>query len=402
MEYLLAIRKNSAYDRYSADTMNTIVCPNCGKTVEISLAIKQQIEQSIRKEESEKLEEKIKTIQEEMAAKAEKKVQEAVSVSLQDSKRAVEEKDARIEKLIQELLKTNEQARALKQKDSERELEMQKHIAKEEEKIRLEATQKAQEEQHLKLLEKEKQLHDLLKANEDMRRKLQQGSQQTQGEVFELAFEELVRSQYPNDKIAPVEKGVKGADLVQQVWDGNGNYVGKILWELKNTKTWSEPWVNKLKSDKRSSNADEAVLISEVLPTNMRVAGFRNGIWVTQQPFVIPLADTIRAKLIQLYYVKNSVKGKDEKMEILYRYLSGTEFKHRVEAIVESFTNMQEEIEKEKRYFSNKWARDEKNIRQVIDNTYGMHGDLKGIIGSILPQIKGLEVMELADGHLPK
>ena len=212
-----------------------------------------------------------------------------------------------------------------------------------------------------------------------------------------MEFENLLQHKYPNDKIIPVKKGVRGGDIIQEVWDGNGNFTGKILWELKNTKTWSEPWIEKLKTDKRSIGADEAILISEVLPSDVKTAGFRKSIWVTERNFVFPLADTIRAKLIQLFYIKNSVKGKDEKMEILYRYLSGTEFKNRVEALVDAFTNMQSEIEKEKRYFSNKWARDEKNIRQVIDNTYGMHCDLKGIIGQSLPQIRGLD--EATDGQ---
>ena len=92
----------------------------------------------------------------------------------------------------------------------------------------------------------------------------------------------------------------------------------------------------------------------------MKVAGFREGVWVTKHDFSIPLCDTIRAKIIQLYYVRQSVQSKDEKMEVLYTYLTGTEFRHRIEAIIDAFTNMQEEIEKEKRYFSNKWARDEK------------------------------------------
>jgi hypothetical protein len=282
----------------------------------------------------------------------------------------------------------------LKKKDEERDLEMQKQIAREEEKIRKEAAEKASEENHMKIVEKDKQLESALKELEDMKRKLQQGSQQLQGEAFELEFEELLQRQYPNDKITPVGKGIKGGDIIQEVWDSRGNYTGKILWELKNTKTWSEGWVDKLKADKRAINAEEAVLISEILPTTMKFAGFKDGVWVTQRNFVIPLADTLRAKAIQLYYVKSSVQSKDEKMEILYAYLSGTEFKHRVEAIIESFSRMQEEIEKEKRYFSNKWARDEKNIRQVIDNTYGMHGDLKGIIGTMLPQVRGIELLD--------
>lgn len=209
-----------------------------------------------------------------------------------------------------------------------------------------------------------------------------------------MQFEEILVRKYPHDKIVPVGKGIKGGDIIQEVWDANGKYVGKILWELKNTKLWSEPWVDKLKGDKRTINADEAILISEILPTDMKIAGYRKGIWVTQQSFVIPLADTMRAKLIQLAGAKKAIEGKDTKMEILYRYLSGTEFKNRVEAIIEAFSSMQVEIEKEKRYFANKWSRDEKNIRQVIDSTYGMHGDLKGIIGGVLPQIQGLVELE--------
>jgi hypothetical protein len=237
-----------------------------------------------------------------------------------------------------------------------------------------------------------------VKELEDAKRKLQQGSQQTQGEVFELEFEELLQKEFPHDKISPVGKGIKGGDIIQEVWDARGNYNGKILWELKNTKTWTEGWVDKLKTDKRAINAEEAVLISEVLPINIKTAGYREGVWVTRQAFVIGLASALRASLIQLYYAKNANKGKDEKVEAIYSYLSGVEFKHRIEAIIDAFTNMQADIEREKRYFSAKWAKDDKNIRQVMDNTFGMHGDFKGLMGSTLPTIKGLEVAELEAG----
>ncbi|MBI2442447.1 MAG: DUF2130 domain-containing protein [Candidatus Levybacteria bacterium] len=305
----------------------------------------------------------------------------------------------RLGRLMEQLLKEKEEKRALHAKDEERELAYRKKLEEEEAKIRLDAQKKAEDDQRLKILEKEKQLESALKETEDLRRKLQQGSQQLQGEAFELAFESLLATQYAHDKILPVGKGIKGGDIIQEVWDAKGNYVGKILWELKNTKTWGPSWIDKLKNDKRTINADEAVLITEILPPDMKTAGWKDNVWVTRHDFVIPLADTLRAKLIQLFYVKNSVQGKDKKMEILYSYLSGSEFRHRVEAIVEAFSNMQAEIEKEKRYFSNKWARDEKNIRQVIDNTYGMHGDFKGIIGSALAQIKGLDTLELDDGE---
>ena len=382
--------------------MNKIICPSCG--IEISEALKLQIEKSIVLREDEKHKEEYEKLKIDIEEKTKKRVKEELELKFKDSQNELDETRKRKQELQNELLEHSKQIRFLKEKDIDREREMQKKLSVEEEKIRLDAQKKAEEEQKFKILEKEKQLQDALKKNEEMGRQLQQGSQQLQGETFELEFENILKHQYPNDKIIPVKKGSKGGDLIQEIWDGNGNYAGKILWELKNTKTWSEAWIEKLKTDKRSINADEAILISEVLPNDMKTAGFRKNVWITQKNFVIPLSDTIRAKLIQLFYIKNSVKGKDEKMEILYRYLSGSEFKNRVEAIIDAFTNMQEEIEKEKRYFSNKWARDEKNIRQVIDNTYGMHGDLKSIVGQSLPQIKGLDTIDdpqlnLGDGE---
>jgi hypothetical protein len=375
-------------------SMNTIVCPNCSKPIEISSALSQQIEQEIIAREREKHEKELETARKQAVDSAAKKLQEQYAHQLKQAEEESVASKERNKQLIEQITQLTKDLREMRVQNEEVKLQMEKKLAEEEEKIRLQAQKKAEEEQHNRIAEKDKQLQDALKEVEEMRRKLQQGSQQTQGEAFELEFEALLQQEFPNDKIMPVGKGIKGGDIIQEVWDSKGNYNGKILWELKNTKTWSEGWIDKLKMDKRTINAEEAVIISEVLPGSMKTAGFRNGVWVTQRAFVMTLASTIRAKLIEMYYVKQSVQAKDGKMELMYSYLSGTEFKHRVEAIVEAFTNMQSEIEKEKRYFSSKWARDEKNIRMVIDNTYGMHGDLKAIIGKVLPQIKGLDVIE--------
>lgn len=379
--------------------MNTIICPNCKKEVEISKALTIQIQEEILSKEHEKHEKELELARKTAVDESAKMLTEQFALQIKLAKDDSEAKDRRIQKLIEDITKLSENLRESKKERDEAKIEMQKQLAVEEDKIRTQAQEEAEEAQHLKILEKDKQLQDALKVNEELNRKLLQGSQQTQGEAFELEFEHKLKTQYPNDKITSVAKGVRGGDIIQEVWDRNGNFTGKILWELKNTKTWSEGWIDKLRGDQRLIKAEEAVLISETMPSNMKVAGFRSNIWITERLFVFPLADTLRAKLIQLYYVRNSVQSKDEKMEILYGYLSGTEFKHRVEAIIEAFTNMQAEIEKEKRYFSNKWARDEKNIRQVIDNTYGMHGDLKGIIGNSIPQIKGLELLEASNDN---
>lgn len=369
-----------------------VVCIHCKKSFELSDALDNEYKETLIADLEKKHQEELQNEKKLLEEKTAERVRKELDIKLQEKELEKEHAEKQTKELQEQLLtyiKTNNE---LKEKDRARELELQKKLEEESEKIRAKAAEEADKESKLKLLEKDKQLQDTLKELEDAKRKLTQGSQQAQGEVFELEFESLLAHQYPNDKISPVGKGVKGGDIIQEVWDRNGNFAGKILWELKNTKTWSEPWVDKLKGDKRSINADEAILISEIMPNDLKNAGYRNGIWVTERQFVIPMADMMRAKLIQLTGAKRAAQGKDTKMEILYNYLSGTEFKNRVEAIIEAFSSMQTEIEKEKRYFSNKWARDEKNIRQVIDSTYGMHGDLKGIMQGMLPQINGLEL----------
>jgi len=377
--------------------MNTIICPYCKKEVEITAALDQQMRTQIMEEAESKHKEALKLAQEEAKNEAVKRLTEQFEHQMKRNAEDLVSEREQKKRLIDQMEEITKELRDSKKERDEARLEMQKQLAQESEKIRADAQKKAEEGLHTQILEKDKQLADVLKELEDAKRKGLQSSQQAQGEVFELEFEQLLTQQYPHDKISPVGKGIKGGDIVQEVWDSTGNYAGKIIWELKNTKTWSEPWVDKLKGDKRAINADEAVIISEILPTNIKNAGFHNGVWVTQRSFVIPLTDSLRVKLIQLIIIKNSLKGKDLKMEALYGYLTGTEFKNRIEAIVEAFSSMQQEIEKEKRYFANKWARDEKNIRQVIDGTYGMHGDLKGILAAAIPQIQGLELLE--DGN---
>ncbi|MEK7517031.1 MAG: DUF2130 domain-containing protein [Patescibacteria group bacterium] len=374
--------------------MNKIICPSCGKEVEISQAIKHQIQDSILEKAEIKHKEELEKLKIEIAQKAEKRIKEESELKLKDTQNELEETKEQNRLRNEELLKISEQIRILKRRDEDREFEMQKRLSLQEEKIRLDAQKKAEEQQHSKLLEKEKQLQDALVANEEMRRKLQQGSQQTQGEAFELEFEKILKREFPNDQISEVAKGIKGGDIVQEICDRNGNNCGKILWEMKNTKTWSELWIDKLKGDQRRLVADYAVLISEVVPEEIDSARFYKNIWVTKRNFAVALACALRVNLIQIAMAKRVIVSKKDKSDLLFSYLSGTEFRLRVEAIVDAFTNMQREIEKEKRYFSNKWARDEKNIRQVIDNTYGMHGDLKGIVGQSLPQIKGLEFQD--------
>lgn len=361
---------------------NSITCPHCKKDFQIDEVFRHQVEDEIKKQTEKELSQKF---------------EEKNKSELLELQKQLDNQKKKNEEFLREELKLREEKRLLEEKEKEIDLKIAREVDSEKKKIEEQVVKAEEEKHHLKDLEKEKVIDDLKKALDDAQRKAHQGSQQTQGEAFELEFEEILKREFPNDTVSEVAKGTRGGDIVQEVVDRNGNSCGKILWELKNTKAWSEQWVDKLKVDQRNITAEYAVIISEVVPDDIESAKFYKNIWVVKRNFVLGLAYSLRLSIIQIAMAKRASEGKQDKMDILYTYLSGTEFRQRVEAIVEAFTSMQDEIEKEKRYFANKWSRDEKNIRQVIDNTYGMQGDLKGIMGNALPDIKGLGLLE--DGN---
>ena len=275
------------------------------------------------------------------------------------------------------------------------ELDKQRQLDNEREKIAEEAGKKASEEQQYKIKELAKQLQDAGKMNDDLKRKLQQGSQQTQGEVLELELEELLKHEFPRDEIVAVAKGKNGADVNQIVYDNNGHKCGTIVWESKQAQSWTEGWVAKLKGDQRNIKAEIAVIVTTCLPKDMKKIGQREGIWVTDFDSVVGMATAFRTNLLQLTALKLANIGKDEKTEMLFNYLTGAGFNQRVEAIVESFKSMRNDIQKEKDAYTKIWAKREMQISQVINNTIGMYGDLEGLTGQSMPKI---DILELPSG----
>lgn len=350
---------------------NTIKCPHCGKEFEATDALKHEIEQEV----SESLNAKYKVEIEEVKRASEKEAKE------------------RTEKLTNQISELLDEIKILREKDEEREITMKKKLMYEEEKIKIEVRQKSEEEHKLKDLEKDSKLQQALDQIESLKSKIQQGSQQTQGETLELELENKLRQEFPTDIISEVKKGQRGADVDQEVVDKLGRKCGKILWESKNAQ-WSDGWLAKLKEDQRQAKADLAVLVTVNLPEGVDSFAYRDGVWIVSWKHFIPLSWSLRFNLVSLYNERNNSEGKDEKMKILYQYLTGSEFKNRVEGIIDAFSVLQEELEKEKRYFNVKWARQEKEIRRVIDHTHGMYGDLQGVIGKSLPEIKSLELIE--------
>jgi len=372
---------------------NSIKCKNCGAEIDIPEAITSQIQEQVLASIETKHKKEIEDAKKLAEENAAKKVSQIFEIQLTNLQKEKDEEKERSKKLTGQISELLDKVNKLRVKDEERDIEMKKKMMGEEEKIKREVRKQADDEHQIKDLEKDKKLTDALKQVEELKTKMQQGSQQTQGEVLELELERVLKNEFPSDNINEVKKGDRGADVVQEVFDKLSRKTGTILWESKNAK-WQNDWIGKLKEDQRAKKAELAVLVTINKPDWLESFTFKEGIWITTWQAAIPLAFALRFNLISLFYEKSSGQGKNEKMEILYQYLTGTEFKQRVEAIVEAFSSMQDEIEKERRFCITKWARQEKQIRKVLDHTHGMYGDLQGIIGHSLPEIKKLEAPE--------
>ena len=366
----------------------TIKCPNCDELFELSEAISYDIEKRIKKKHEIEIEEKRKAFEE----KAKKDAYESVTLELSDLREQLEEKTTNLKEARKQELELLKKQRELQEKEENQELELTRKLEEGRQKILEKATGEFEEKHRLKDAEKEKQLNDMKKQIDELKRKSEQGSQQTQGEVLELDLENILKKSFTHDNIEPVPKGIKGADVLHKVHSPSGQFCGTIVWETKRTKAWSDKWIAKIKEDQRRVKGEIAVILTTVLPKDVRSFAHINGIWVTDYSSMVGLATAIRMGLIEVAKTKQAAVGKKEKMEVVYNYLSGSDFKQKVEAIVEAFKAMKEDLEKEKKAFSKSWAKREKQLELVITNTAGMYGDIHGIIGTSLPEIKLLEI----------
>jgi len=246
------------------------------------------------------------------------------------------------------------------------------------------------EQQRLRDAEAEKVNADLKRRIEELTRRIEQGSQQLQGEVAELDLEATLRAAFPRDTIEPVAKGQSGGDCLQRVLSPAGTAAGAILWESKRTKAWSDGWLAKLRDDQRSARADVAVLLTQALPRGVERFELIEGVWVTDSACALPLTAALRQSLIDVAAVRQSTVGQRTKMELLYAYLTGPEFRRRIEAIAESFQALREDLDGERRWLTRQWAKREKEIQRALESSAGMVGDLQGIAGKALPGIGGL------------
>lgn len=415
----------------------TITCPNCATEIKLTESLAAPLIAATRKEYEAKIALKEQDVSKrEAALKAQQKaIEEAqesidsqVAEKLKEQKNAIVAEEAKKAKLaaaadieakakevtdLQAILAAQNtkleeaqkaQAEMLRKQreldDAKRELELtvEKRVQASIAEVRQKAKQEAEEGLKLKVTEKEQQIASMQRQIEDLKRKAEQGSQQLQGEVMELELEATLQNKFPMDNIEPVGKGEFGGDVVQRVVGPMGQPCGSILWESKRTKNWSDGWLPKLRGDQRSAGAEIAVLVSSALPKDIDTFGHIDGVWITEPRFAMPLVIALRQTLIEVASMRQAQDGQETKMELVYDYLTGPKFRHRVEAIVEKFSDMQADLDREKKAMTRLWAKREAQIQGVIEATVGMYGDLQGIAGQAIQEIEGLELPLIEGG----
>ena len=370
-----------------------IACPSCGKKIPLTRALRDDIEGSLKAEFEERLEDERQRAEKDAARKAEKKLAQELA-GLKDQ---LKEQGRELDEARRVELAMRRRERELEKKQADLEITIERTLSEERTKLVSEARDRLAEEHRLKDAEKERQLADMRRQIEDLKRRAEQGSQQLQGEAGEDQLEATLRSAFPMDNISGIGQGIRGADIHQVVLDPRGMKGGSILWECKNAKNWSDAWIVKLKSDQRALHADIAVLVTASLPKGCTRFTMVEGIIVTDFACAATLAAVLRHHLLQLSQARHAALRKEDKLELLYRYLSGVEFRQRVEAMVESFSAMRADLDQERRAAERAWARRAKQIDAVTFNISGMYGDLQGLV----PALPSIGLLELPESEEP-
>ncbi|MBP6218571.1 MAG: DUF2130 domain-containing protein [Oligoflexales bacterium] len=394
----------------SHSSIFTVICPQCEHSFEPldakKLFIQSELDRQLAKTKVE-LKEQMKALQHEQqlveqekeayAEKVEKDVQVRVKMlrselellaqgqlqaQFDELKREAFEKDKALKESREQQLQWMKRFKEVEDRQQTFDLELEQKVMARLEDVRSQAMERSDEIYRLKLAERDKKIKDIEVQLSSARRAAEQGSQQIQGEVLELEFEKMLQAQFPLDQFDPVPTGTEGADLVQQIRNTAGRLCGTILWEFKNTKTFSQDWISKLKRDQQRSGAEAAVLVTRNFPKQAKDLELIDSILVVSCPLVIPIAKILRKSIEDLSYSQLSKQGQDDKMRLIYNYLTGVSFREKMRSIVSVFTKLKDEIELEKRAFKKSWAAREKMLELVIDSTASMCGEIEGIVGS--------------------
>lgn len=413
------------------NALEKIACPHCDTEFPLQDGITNQLIEHYEQEyagqleqERAKLESRIaKDVEKQTAAQFQNQISQ-LQDDLNHSQSATQQAKKQIERARQEAIKAakeeaEDQQRSLKQsleqrekklaelRDSELQLRKEKTELEDQQKeLALEIQRKvdaerkrieANSEETYKLREAEwrKKIEDAQRANEDMKRKLEQGSQQLQGEVLELEMEEELARRFPFDAIDAVRKGARGADVIQTVRLRTGATCGKIVWETKRAENWSNHWIPKLKDDQQEAAGEMAVLVTTALPADQKEPLTQmDGVWLVSPALALGLAQALRNTLIEVQRQKSASTGKGEKIEALYDYLCSPQFAQKIRSIVDSYETLRTDLEKEKAAMQRLWKKREAQIDRLTNNVMGMAGELQGLSGDALPDLDGIGMLE--------
>ncbi len=358
-------------------SLQTIDCPQCGCAIEVDKALGEKMAKSYEKQLNQAFEQERKKVRDEAGRELS---------SLQE----------KLDKANANELQLRRQKTELEQRAKDMDLEVQRRLDEEKASLESRVAYRIAEDHRAKDAEKDRKLAEALAQAEEMKRKIEQGSQQTQGETLEAELEEMLRAEFPLDKIDPVSPGVKGGDILHTIFARNGVECGKILWEVKRTKAWSDAWTIKVKSDARSCKADVCLIVTEALPKGIlssgRFLGEYDAVWVSSPASCVPLAHAIRQGLMRAAKERFIQSGKKEKAVLVYEYFTGIEFKGRVEAIVQAYATLQADLDAEKRAMEKMWAKRQKQIDTVVLGVAGMHGEIEAVAAGELPAIPALQL----------
>ncbi|OGU56689.1 MAG: hypothetical protein A2X64_09375 [Ignavibacteria bacterium GWF2_33_9] len=429
------------------ENINIIKCPNCSAEINVENVIYKQAEEKIKssfekqqkqqiaillsqkealeqeKVRFEELKQKENDLFNERLQKEKFRLKDELSKSLKD------EMELEMKSLSESLEKKNEENKLLKSKEiellrkenelnskmSEVNLEIERKLLEQKNKIEKDAQSLSQQNMEMlknqfnemlkekeadykqELQKKDLQLDQQKKLAEEMRKKAEQGSMQLQGEAQEIILENTLKLLYPFDDITPVPTGYNGADVIQHVKNQFNANCGSIIYESKKAINWSEDWIRKLKDDQTKSKSAFAILVTRVFPAGMNSFGERNGVWVCGINDYQQISFILRDMIIKEFEVIESQKNSGDKMVQLYNYLTGSDFKMRIQNILDAFTSMQNQLQKEKRAFEKIWKEREVHISRVITNTIQLHSTFTGIAGNAMPELEGFALDTLTE-----
>ncbi len=371
-----------------------ITCPNCGNQFELNESLKNEVEKELRgkmQDWQKKKEEEFEKQKNVLLSDALKKAGEETAVKMKSLEEEAKIKTQQLQDLQKKELDLMRDKNALEEKQKNLEVEIEKRFLEKRKEIEETAIKREQELFDLKTKEYKLQMEQQQKLIEELKRKSEQGSMQLQGESQEILLEEILKENFPFDIIEEVGKGVEGADCMQIIRNSAGTVCGKIIYESKRTKAWSNNWVDKLKNDKRNQGADAAILVTQAFPKDMDRFGEKDGIWLCSFTEVNSVAHLLRNGIIKVYEAQKAQEGKGDKMQMLYDYLTGNEFRGQVEAIMEGFMAMKQGITKERIQMEKIWKEREKQLEKVLISTSGMYGSVKGIAGASIGDIPLLD-----------